>query len=107
MVISAITDQGSLSDSDAPLMQAEVEEYIKNELLNLTDVNLLNNRSYYQGWESGIKIIAATYMDQSEVDNIHLFVMSPCIKYSMYGGALIVILLLAYLFRKWRIRITK
>ena len=104
MVISAIKDQGSLSDSDAPIMQDEVEEFIKNELLTLEDVNLLNERSYYKGWESGIKNIASSYMDQSEVDKIHLFVVSSWIRYSIYGGALIVILLIAYLFRKWRVR---
>ena len=77
MVVSAIKDQGSLSDPDAPLMQAEVEEFIKNELLNLEDVKLLDQRSYYKEWETGIKNIAKSYMHESEANKIHLFIMSP------------------------------
>lgn len=94
MVISTIKEQGSLSDTHAPMMQNEIEAYLKNELLSLEDVNLLNKRSYYKSWESGIKNIAKPYMDQSEIDKIHLFVMSPWIKYFMYGAALASILLI-------------
>ena len=81
-------------------MQVEVEEFIKNELLSIEDVNLLNERSYYKGWETGIRQIARSYMDHSEADKIYLFAMSPWIKYSIYGGMSVILLLVVYMVLK-------
>lgn len=101
-IMDALVGQGLIGVEEASKMESEVETFIRTELLSLEDVNLLDQRAYYKGWETGIKEIAKSYMPQEKVDQIRLFVMSPLIKYSIYGGIVLFFIIILGLIYRWR-----
>lgn len=71
-VVDPLVEQGLLSNSDGKLMHAEVEQYIQQEFMELQDVSLLSQTSYYDQWEEKISEIAARYIPKDKVPKFEL-----------------------------------
>ncbi len=101
-IMNVIVSQDFIGENESAKMKSEIETLIRTELLSLEDVSLLDQRSYYKSWENGIKEIAKSYMPQEQVDEIRLFAMSPFLKYSIYGGISLVLIIVVTLIYRWR-----
>ncbi len=100
-IMDVLVNQGLIGENESSKMETEVEALIRTELLSLEDVSLLDQRSYYKGWEAGIKDIAKSHMPQEKVDQIRLFEWSPWIKYPICAGIVLVLaFVLILMYRK-------
>ena len=71
-VVDRLLAGNILLKEDASKMQAVVKAYIQRELLTLQDVSLLNQRSYYDGWENAIKKIGKQFVGEGNMPETEL-----------------------------------
>lgn len=71
-VVAPLLAGGLLDEASGTGMLADVEKYIEKELIELEDVSLLSQSSYYDQWAKEITQIARHYMPEDRIPRFEL-----------------------------------